>query len=209
MRLFVAVNLPEAEKTRVHDATAVLREATLPFRWVNTDGLHLTLSFLGEVAETRAGELMMRLAESAGRHAPFPLRLSGLGAFPNLRRPRVLWIGVHDNGSLRRLQADVAAALETIGFAREEREYNPHLTLARAYNDVRAGAFAQLPALAETIGYEGMMNVSTVDLMRSHPGRAGARYERIGQAPLRAGALPDSSRQRGHAVMDDPADRKR
>lgn len=184
MRLFVALNLPETIRHDIRDATANLREERYPFRWIEGDALHLTLSFLGEVAETRVPELMSTLSTAATRHATFSFRLKGVGAFPNLRRPRVLWLGVENDGSLERLQDDVAGALEPLGFERERRAYSPHLTLARAKNDASPAAFASLAAGVADFEFERTVNVETIDLMRSHLSSAGARYERVGAAPL-------------------------
>ena len=184
MRLFVAVNLPAAEQGRIRDATERLRDTALPFRWIAPEALHLTLSFLGEVAEQRMDELMTALGAVAIRHNPFAIRLAGIGAFPGLRRPRVLWLGVADDGSLARLQSHTAAALEPLGFPREQRAYSPHLTLARARSEARPGAFGTLAAAAEGVTHESVVEVNSIDLMRSHLGRSGARYEKIAGAVL-------------------------
>jgi len=184
MRLFVAVNLPAAEQGRIRDATERLRDTALPFRWIAPEALHLTLSFLGEVAEQRMDELMTALGAVAIRHNPFAIRLAGIGAFPGLRRPRVLWLGVADDGSLARLQSHTAAALEPLGFPREQRAYNPHLTLARARSEARPGAFGTLAAAAEGVTHESVVEVNSIDLMRSHLSRSGARYEKIASAVL-------------------------
>jgi 2'-5' RNA ligase len=198
--LFIAFNLPDAEKERIHDASARLRGALLPLRWVATDALHVTLLFLGEVDAPRTEELSGGLVEVGARHSPFGIELSRVGAFPNLRRPRVLWIGVRDDGSLRRIQEDVAATFERMGFALEARDYSPHLTIARVRNDARAPAFASLPALAAETAYESRLDVNTIDLMRSHLRREGARYERLAAVSLvPAATSPDgpSTSRRG------------
>lgn len=186
MRLFVAVNLPAGIKDEIGAATSPLRDAGDPFRWVDAEALHLTLSFLGEVAETRVEMLLDALRAVALRHEPFVLGIGRIGAFPNLRRPRVLWMGTAAAGGLVRLQADTAAALEPLGFPPEKRAYSPHLTLARARNDARPAAFATLESRAAGIDYENNVRIESLDLMRSHLSRAGARYERIGVAPLGA-----------------------
>lgn len=186
MRLFVAVNLPAGLKHEIVAVTTPLRSAGDPFRWVDAEALHLTLSFLGEVAESRVETLMDTLRAVAMRHEPFVLAIGRLGAFPNLRRPRVLWMGTTGADALVRLQADTAAALEPLGFPPEKRAYSPHLTLARARNDARPAAFATLESRAARIDYENDASIESLDLMRSHLSRAGARYERIGAAKLGA-----------------------
>lgn len=190
MRLFVAVNLPAGIKDEIGAATAPLRGAGYPFRWVDAEALHLTLSFLGEVAESRVETLRDALRAVALRHEPFVLGIGRIGAFPNLRRPRVLWMGTASAGELVRLQAETARVLEPLGYPPEERAYSPHLTLARARTDARPAAFASLESRAALIAYANEVRIDSLDLMRSHLSRAGARYERIGAAPLGADVAP-------------------
>lgn len=127
---------------------------------------------------------MRALNGVARRSGPFPIRLGAVGAFPNLRRPRVLWLGVSNDGALERLQSETASVLDPLGFPREQRAYSPHLTLARARNDAPRNMFAALATAVDGIAYQGIVQVKSIDLMRSHLGRAGARYEKIGGAEL-------------------------
>lgn len=189
MRLFVAVNLPDEEKAKLAQATLPLRTG-LPFRWLLPEAVHLTLKFLGEVAEPRSRAVIEAVENTAARHAPFSLELGGVGAFPSLRRPRVLWVGVMASSVLSALQADVERALARSGFPTEDRPFSPHITVARAWNDAKPAAFQELEQLARSVVYAGIAPVKSVDLMRSHLGRAGARYERIAAAPLRLASAP-------------------
>ena len=186
MRLFVAVNLPREERDRLYAETRVLREAGLPVRWVAAESLHITLKFLGEVPEQRAGAVQAAVEEAATRHAPFTLSLGGIGAFRNLRRPRVVWLGIHGAPELLALQADVESALEPLGFVKEQRPFSPHLTLGRAEDRARASGFAALESIAQRVSYEATVDVASADLMLSKLMRGGARYERMHAAMLRA-----------------------
>jgi 2'-5' RNA ligase len=128
MRLFIALSLPD----EVHRELALVqaRLRGLPVRWSGPAGIHLTLQFIGETAEQRAPELLAALAALPA--APLTLQLEGLGAFPDLRRPRVIWAGLGgDLAALSRLQAAVLATTAPLGFALEERPFRPHLTLGR------------------------------------------------------------------------------
>ena len=107
MRVFVALNLPKKERERIHRATRLLRDQALPVRWVGADKYHLTLKFLGEVRNDlleRIGEI---LAHVAAGSPSFSADLSGFGAFPTIRRPRVLWLGIEPTLALRCLKRDV------------------------------------------------------------------------------------------------------
>jgi 2'-5' RNA ligase len=133
MRLFVAVTLGADIEARATAAMAELQAMAPQARWVRPEGLHLTLSFLGEVAAERLPELREALSGVATHHAPFTLSVAGGGGFGSPRHPRVLWAGIGgDTAALGALQAEVAAALEPLGFPRETRAYTAHLTLARA-----------------------------------------------------------------------------
>jgi 2'-5' RNA ligase len=184
VRLFVAINLPATTRIELHDAMEAVRTAGMPVRWVAAESLHLTLEFLGEVAESRVVEITTAL-ENVGRSSPpFAMRVAGAGAFPNLRNPRVVWMGVHPEPALMRAQVGMARALQGIGFEVETRPWSPHITLGRAGKDARAPAFGGLEALARRITYDTVVDVVSIDLMRSQLARSGARYERIGVAPL-------------------------
>ncbi len=183
-RLFVAVNLPEAERSGIHRAVSPLRASDLPVRWVPANNLHVTLAFLGDVEEERIGRISEALLRVGREHAPFTLDLRGLGAFPNLRRPRVLWIGAEGGPALRAVQRGVAAALKPLGFAPDDRVFHPHVTVGRAQKHARPGDFGEFTALSETVTYQRRVGIHTVDLMRSQGGPDGVRYHVLAQCPL-------------------------
>ena len=99
-------------------------------RWARVEGLHVTLKFVGEVSDAKVAD--MRAALQSVKTFPFEVRFEGIGFFPNPKAARVFWIGVDGGDALPQLAASVDSALDTIGFAREEKAYHPHLTLARA-----------------------------------------------------------------------------
>lgn len=188
MRLFVAVNLPDAERRAIWEATAALRRSHLPVRWVAQTALHLTLRFLGEVDEERVPAIMAAL-ESATRDArPFAVGIGGVGAFPSLERPRVVWIGVEHHPALELLANDVERALMTVAFEPELRPFAPHITLGRAERRARGkAAFRDLGRLAAGVALESSGPVESVDLMRSTLSAQGATYTVVARAALGAG----------------------
>jgi len=187
MRLFIAINLPPAERDRLAREAGALRAARLPVRWVSTDSLHLTLKFLGEVADGRRGEVEAAIGETASGFPPFQVELRGLGAFPRMARPRVVWVGVQAPPELARLAGALDVAMARLGFPREERPFSPHLTLGGAKRDARPRDFRRLAELAAGLDFSATIVARTVDLMRSHLSSQAARYERLLAAPL-AGA---------------------
>ena len=102
-------------------------------KWVEEENLHLTLLFLGEIDERDVVDVCRAVQEQAKNHAPFEVGAQGLGCFPNLRRPKVVWVGFEEGQEeLQRLHDDLEEALLQIGcYRREDRKYTPHLTLGR------------------------------------------------------------------------------
>ncbi len=132
VRAFVALELPDEVKTFLYTIIKDLRTAIKEARWVNTQAMHLTLKFLGDVPLPTIPTVVTALEKPLTIRGPIQLRLSGLGCFPNIKRPRVLWIGVTDTQSiLRPLVEEIENALLPLGFPRESRSFKPHLTLAR------------------------------------------------------------------------------
>jgi 2'-5' RNA ligase len=187
VRLFVAVNLPEAERRAAHEAAAPLRDAGLPVKWVAAASLHVTLKFLGEVAEEREAALGAALDAAVAAARPFDVALGGVGAYPALARPRVIWLGVEPHPALELLANDVERALRPFGFEAELRPFQPHITLGRVRRDPKPGAFAALERLAGAVDWTGVAPVDSVDLMGSQLGPGGAVYAVRHQSFLEGG----------------------
>jgi 2'-5' RNA ligase len=176
MRLFIALNLPKKERARIHRAARPLREGTLPVRWIDPDDFHVTLKFLGDVRReniTRVEEAVSKVAAST---RSFSTAITGFGAFPTIRRPRVIWLGVGANAELRCLKQDLEWSLGDVGYEAETRAFHPHVTLGRADATGGAGDFRGLDELMATLSFTGDLRVHTVDLMRSHLSKSGAAY---------------------------------
>ena len=191
MRLFVAINLPNRLSGRIFDGTERLR--ALPgIRWVAPASVHLTLKFIGAVGEDQAAGIAKALRTVAGEHAPFDLLLTSVGAFPSLRRPRVIWLGVEEEEELLALQRRLEDELARTGVERDRRPYHPHLTLGRVKRGGRTD-LSELPRLASNTDIDGSWKVKSVDLMRSHLKPDGAEYETVASEPLggdRNGRVP-------------------
>lgn len=187
MRVFIALNLPKKERDRIHRAARSLREEDLPVRWVDPENFHVTLKFLGEVRPERIPAIEAALQKVGRATASFPLGLGGFGAFPTIRRPRVLWLGVHATPELRCLKQDLEWTLSEVGFEPETRAFHPHLTLGRADAGDGAGAFRGLDETVAAMEFETEVQARSVDLMRSHLSRDGARYSVVSAARLAGG----------------------
>ena len=114
--------------------------------------------------------------------------MSGAGAFPNFRKPRVVWAGVDPDPRLELLQHDLEARCAALGYEVEGRPFRPHLTLARVKGPVPAGPLRALADAARDLTFEDEVDVESIDLMHSTLSSAGPRYARLHAAPLATGA---------------------
>jgi 2'-5' RNA ligase len=184
MRLFIALNLPKKERERIYRAARRLRDEEMPVRWLDPDHFHVTLKFLGEVRRERVAEVEEAISKVAETTAPFSTTLGGFGAFPTIRRPRVIWLGVGANPELRCLKQDLEWALGDLGFEAETRAFHPHVTLGRANDEDGAGAFRGLDDAMAELEFKGDVRVHSLDLMRSQLVRDGAKYTVLSSAKL-------------------------
>ena len=184
MRLFVALNLPKKDRERIHRATRKLRDEELPVRWVDVDGFHVTLKFLGEVRRERLEEVEQAINRVASSTKAFRTKFGGFGAFPSVRQPRVIWLGVKANPELRCLKQDLEYSFGDIGFEAETRAFHPHVTLGRADDREGAGAFRSLDDLLSALECTGDVRVATVDLMESKLGPGGSKYTLLSSVKL-------------------------
>ena len=132
LRAFVAFKLPESIMDHARSLQDALKGHGLKLKWVKPSNLHLTLKFLGDIPETDAVAIGETVQAAAGDEAPLELTLQGMGVFPGIKRPRVLWTGFGGEVErLKQLQTRIDDQLEVMGHRREKRGFNAHLTLAR------------------------------------------------------------------------------
>lgn len=183
MRAFIAIDLDPGLKSAVGDLIRRLQATRADVRWTRNDGFHLTLKFLGEIDESRAGQVAEALEDVARRHKSFGLRLEGTGAFPTESSPRVLWVGVTADPGLAELRDDLERAFEVAGFAREERPFKPHLTLGRVKGRARLDR-AMVELEAHRRDDFGGMIVGKVALFESRLHPQGAEYRIVKEVEL-------------------------
>ena len=175
VRSFVAIRLAAELQREIGRLQERLRSAGAEVKWVASEGFHLTLKFLGNVAPSRVDEVARAVGEAVDGVRPFVISFAGAGAFPDPKRPRVIWVGVDEGREdCAALAERVEAALTRLGFAPEIRPFHAHLTLGRVRST------AGIAPLAEELGREqaslGKMIVDRISLMRSQLSRAGASY---------------------------------
>ena len=182
MRLFVDIHLPVEVKAAIENTFApVSRRRPRGLRFVKPDNIHLTLKFLGDTDDGLIPGLTDGLSEVAAGHNPFSLALSGAGAFPNLKRPRVFWVGV--GGDIERIIAlaeDVDGTCDELDFPREKRAYSPHLTVARVKDNKGLSDMTELITGLEKSDFGvDPFEVTSFSLVQSTLTPRGAIYEDV------------------------------
>ncbi len=188
VRAFIACELSSPLQDAIEAATAGLREAvgTRLVRWVQPRNIHLTVKFLGDVSSESLDLVRAAVEEAADGGPAFDIVVEGIGAFPNERRPRVLWVGVQSPPELGSLQRQIDSATAQLGFKSEEREYRPHLTIGYA-RAREAGSHEEKigDGLARAhVGTLGTQHVDAIHLFRSDLQRSGPVYTKLLTAPL-------------------------
>ena len=164
IRAFVAMTFPVAVTRKIADEIDRQRKAvSARVAWVPPANLHVTLRFLGSIAEEMVdGALVPRLKKVAARHQPFEARAKGFGSFPS-----VLWVGVESDG-LVKLQREVETVAVELGFAKEERAFHPHITVGR----VKDGSVGEWSSAAEF----GAATLNEIVVYESRTHKSGAEY---------------------------------
>lgn len=184
IRAFIAIDVPEEVKQVLSQIQEELKQTRAAVRWVKTDSIHLTLKFLGNIDPSRIEPIAAAAAEAVKNEPPLTLELGGLGAFPNLRNPRVVWIGIRGEVErLCRIQARLEQGLEALGFPREERPFRPHLTLGRVKDKRRSCALMEsLTALPVPEG--NSFDAKEIILYKSDLRPTGAIYTKLHRMPF-------------------------
>jgi 2'-5' RNA ligase len=211
LRTFIAIDLPAsildalAATQKQLQAVLAAQNKAAEMRWSPVKNLHLTLRFLGDTTPAQSEQVTQRLQALAATTAPLTLQVdltsNGLGGFPTLRQPRVLWVGLGGElATLKQLQAQVEVLAQSTGFAPEEKSFSPHLTLARAAREADRRSqqqvgqlisdYAQGALSATTLSFptSGMsFDVDHLTYYQSDLGAGGSRYTVLAKAPLAAG----------------------
>lgn len=185
IRVFLAIEPPEA----VRDAMALiqgrLKKTVLgPLSWARTSGMHLTLKFFGNIGASDIAPISSAVGEAIAGYGPMRMEIKGLGVFPDIRRPRVLWLGTNgDVDRLGTLQQALETGLEPLGFEREDRPFRAHWTLARIKSPRDTTGIAQA---VETGGelHAGAFTADKLILFKSDLTPKGAIYTRLAQYAL-------------------------
>lgn len=186
IRSFIAIELPSGVRAALADAATRLARTEADVKWVEAANLHLTLKFLGDVALERQPRLLQALGDLAAAQAPFTLAIGGLGCFPSLEEPHVVWAGLRSGaGECAALWRAVEGSCVRLGFARERKPFSPHVTLGRQRTGFRTAALAS--ALSQLAQLEfGLVTVGGLTLFQSDLRPSGPVYTSLGEFPFTA-----------------------
>lgn len=188
LRAFIAVELPLEIRQTVCTATSKLRNEIEAFvRWVPIENMHLTLKFLGDVSFSNVELLSQMMRAEMDLFNCFDIRLNGLGSFPNLKRPRVIYIGIQAPAALEALQRGIESASSRLGYGAEERGFSPHLTIGRVKQNVTVTEQQAIRRALENTKIDslGTARVNSVELFKSDLRPTGSVYTRLYSATLK------------------------
>jgi RNA 2',3'-cyclic 3'-phosphodiesterase len=186
MRLIVALDFPDAVREAIRDLMAKLKPLCKDARWVRPESMHVTLKFIGHIADDKF-EPIVRALGDVHSDAPVEMNFRGVGFFPTERRPRVCWCGIETSSNLAELAKNIERALVSLKIEAENREYVPHLTLARL--DSARGAEKLLAAAAELKSLDfGSSREAEFHLFQSVLKRTGAEYSKLRSFPFVKGS---------------------
>jgi 2'-5' RNA ligase len=181
MRAFIAIDLPATVHAALAAAQQDFGDACRDARWTRPESIHLTLKFLDEISDAQTKQVVEALAR-IGPFEPFSVEVRGFGFFPQALRPRVFWAGVEAPPALAELAARVESHMEKIGFAREDRAFSPHLTLAR-FQVPRAQPALEAAIAGRAATSLGRFEASEFFLFESRLSPQGAQYRKVMRFP--------------------------
>ncbi len=177
IRSFIALPLAGSIRGGATKLIRKLSEVDPGVKWVPTDNLHLTLKFLGDVENTEVHEICKVIADVGYQFDPFLLRFAGTGAFPDLDRPRILYVAVEDpSGALVEMVSQLEEDLAKLGFKPEPRDYRPHLTIGRSRNRRISDEALQIMQAHRDHEF-GEMETDVVELIASFLDKKGPTYQ--------------------------------
>lgn len=186
MRLFWAINLPPAIKSRLAGLRNELKSIPCDVKWVEEKNLHFTVKFLGNVDVSLVTKLVGKVEAALGDCQPFFLEFGGTGVFPNFKSPRVFWVGLKGEvDQLMQIQQRTEEAHLYLGFSPEKQKFTPHLTLARLRSQRGIADLKQkINILEDRVLSLGHFKVTSIDLMQSELTKRGPIYTQVAQVKL-------------------------
>ncbi len=184
IRTFISISIPENIRQAIAGYQESMSGMINSIRWTKPENIHITLKFIGEIREELVDRIIKNVMDQPPYLGSFDLEISGAGVFPNIKRPRIYWIGITSGQKqLSRLASDLEDRLEPLGIAREKRPFKPHITIGRAKKG------SPVSGLKENIESEVLsplsFHVDRIHLMKSVLKPSGAEYSSLAYHSLR------------------------
>ena len=184
IRAFIAIEISPASKLKISELINQLKRSESDVKWVNDTQMHLTLKFLGNIEQDKIPKISGALKDIASKAVVFQIIFSGIGAFPDINRPRVIWLGIEKGAdNLKKMAGHVEDKMKRLGFAKEGRGYKAHLTLGRVRSLKNIGALTSMISKTE-FDYRKEITIDKLTLFQSTLTPQGAIYTLLQELPL-------------------------
>jgi 2'-5' RNA ligase len=184
MRIFFSIELPDEIRNNIEKFIGKLKLKLGPMKWVDKKNMHITLKFLGWVEDKKIDALGDTVAKLVKSFGSIKIGLGGFGAFPDLRHPRVIWLGMIEGaGKVKELADKIEDKLSEEGYGEEEREFSPHITIGRVKKKIDAETLSRFAKENEKASFGGFV-AKHISLMKSTLRRSGPIYEELKQVKL-------------------------
>lgn len=184
IRTFIAIDISDKIRQRAADLIERLSESGAAVKWARPETMHLTLKFVGDVADNEIMQVCSVVKDATSGITPFKVHFRGAGAFPNAQRPRIVWAGIQPAvDELQELHKRLEASLADLGYPQERRKFTPHLTLGRLRGNT---GLKELALLIETLGKFdlGEIQPSELCVYSSTLERGGPIYNIMSRVPF-------------------------
>jgi RNA 2',3'-cyclic 3'-phosphodiesterase len=192
IRTFIALELPQSIHEELSTIISSLKKKVpAGIRWVPANNIHITLKFIGDVSKNNLAAIDQAVESITKGHSAFDIHLGNLGAFPNLRRPRVVWIGIQAPDTLAKMAQEIDQALARLGYPPEGRPFSPHLTLGRVAQDAQAQELVPITRILSTqkIVIDSPVLMEQVTVFKSELRPSGAVYTPLYHHALKTVAI--------------------
>ncbi len=183
LRCFIAIGIPENILTNITELIDLLRKNDADIKWIKPHNIHLTLKFLGNTPQHLLTEIKESLSEAVSFYSPFYIKIYGTGVFPNKKYPRVIWIGIKESDILVNLRNSIENSVSQLGYLKDEKEFNPHLTIGRVRSQKGVANVINMLDNFRDKDF-GNIFVDSIKLIKSDLKPSGAEYSCLYDIPI-------------------------